>query len=170
MQHTIEINGNLDNSEGLANFEIFQRVIIEILEFYKKYFGSDTMSAIELYIDNATANSGYTPITTPVFKKYLIIKLGIDNASNKAQIAFQFSHELMHYVYFVKYGFDKKRADEKEESVCTAASLIVLYNLYPGSFCEYNNYVKNLTSNKYRKGAEVAKMVNYDMNTLKEMV
>ena len=170
MGHTVEINGNLDGKDGLSNYNEFSNVINKVLEFYSSYFDANIMSAIDLYIDNATENSGYTPITTPILWKYLIIKLGIDEFSRAEKIAFQFAHELMHYVYYSKYGLKKQKAGEKEESVCTAASLIILHDLYPESFNEYNNYVKSLSDEGYRKGVEVAKSVDYKLDNLEKLI
>ena len=72
MRRTIEINGNLDGKDGLSNYEDFESVINEVLGFYRKHFDENVMSAIDLYIDNATENSGAVPVTTPILGKYLI--------------------------------------------------------------------------------------------------
>ena len=76
----------------------------------------------------------------------------------------------MHYVYFVKYGLNKPRANDMEEAICTAASLITLYNLYPERFESYNDYVQKLEYNGYRKGAKVATDIKYSMTALKELI
>lgn len=162
-----EINGNLDNEKyGLKNYEAFEKTIADVWEYFETHLGSEALVGPELYIDNGTTDTGYTPITTPVWKKYVIIKLGIKPNSRESQIAFQFSHELMHYVYFVKYGLNKNRADYKEEAVCTAASLCVLFDLFPN---DLDNYINSLCQEEYkgyRLGIEVANKINYDFSRL----
>lgn len=66
----LEINGNLDNpSNGLSNYNVFFNTIINVYSYYLKYFGQDLLAGPELYVDNATRDSGYTPVCTPIFKK-----------------------------------------------------------------------------------------------------
>lgn len=164
-----EINGNLyDGKDGLTNIGLFQSTIIEVRMFYLTRLANIFSEDIDLYIDNATAGSGCTPIITPVLGKILVMKLGISNESQKGQIAFQFAHEYMHYIFYCKYGIAKKLADKREETICTAASLIVLYNLYPGEFMLYDKYVRECGKEKYVGGADLAMKVNYDINTLGE--
>lgn len=76
----------------------------------------------------------------------------------------------MHYIFYCKYGIAKKLADKREETICTAASLIVLYNLYPGEFMLYDKYVRECGKEKYVGGADLAMKVNYDINTLADMI
>ena len=166
-----EINGNLyDGKDGLTNIGLFQSTIIEVRMFYLTRLANIFSEDIDLYIDNATAGSGCTPIITPVLGKILVMKLGISNESQKGQIAFQFAHEYMHYIFYCKYGIAKKLADKREETICTAASLIVLYNLYPGEFMLYDKYVRECGKEKYVGGAYLAMKVNYDINTLADMI
>lgn len=149
-----EVNGNLDDeNNGLRNFQLFIETIATVWGYFIGYVGIDNMSSIDVYIDNATDDSGYTPIITRIFQKYLTIKLGIKSSDTEGKIAFQFSHELMHFVFYTKYGINKEMADEREESICTAASLIILHNLYQNCFNTYNEHVKNLSNDGYRKGA-----------------
>lgn len=93
-----EINRNLyDGKDGLTNIGLFQSTIIEVRMFYLTRLANIFSEDIDLYIDNATAGSGCTPIITPVLGKILVMKLGISNESQKGQIAFQFAHEYMAY-------------------------------------------------------------------------
>lgn len=164
-----EINGNLQNEKDLI-YEVFSHVVWEVMDFFIKAFGEHTMSLIGLYIDNSTAGGGYTPVTTPVLKKYVIIRLHIHKESCRSMIAFQLGHELMHYLFYVKYGLDKPAANDLEESICTAVSLIVLKNLYPDELDEYIEYVNSLSYDGYRYGGEIARRVDYDMQQIKSMV
>ena len=166
-----EINGNLaDKENGFANYDIFENTIVQVWAFFSQYFGVEIMNRIDLYIDNATCDSGYTPIITPVFKKFLIIKLAISDINDSGIIAFQFAHELMHYVFYSIFGIEKSKADNYEEAICTASSLIVLHKLFPNSFYMQNEYVKNLANKGYRDGARVAESLNYDFSKLVELV
>lgn len=163
---TFEISGNLDNpEEGLSNYQVFEKVILNIKEYYEKYLGQDFMRSLDLLVDNATENTGYVPIATPILGKYVIIKLGISAGDPEHRIAFQFAHELMHYAYFVKYGINKERAGEVEEGVCTAASLCVLKAMYPEELKGYVEYLKQ-EREEYRKGIEVAEKVEYEFGYL----
>lgn len=163
-----EINGNLnDEKNGLKNFITFSRVLLKVWKYFEKHLGEKSLNGPGLYIDNGTCDTGYTPIITPVLGKYVIIKLGVDSESHESKIAYQFSHELMHYTYFVKYGLDKKRADDKEEAICTAASLCVVSEMYPDSLEMYVwNLQNRVIHNGYRKGVQVAEKVNYNFDRL----
>lgn len=165
-----DINGNLFTNDGLENHDIFLSTICVIRDYYISFLGEEFMSSIGLYVDNATECSGYTPIITPVLGEFLIIKLCISDDDTEDIIAFQFAHELMHYVFFVKYGIDKKRADENEESICSAASLIVIHNLFFQHFSRLNNYVKSLKNVAYRKGAEIAENIDYDFQKIIQLL
>ena len=95
-----EINGNLyDEQYGLKNIKDFEEVIISVKNLYDQLFGEEVMNKHSMYIDNATADSGYSPIITVILRKYLIIKLYISSDSIKSQIAYQFGHELTHFVF-----------------------------------------------------------------------
>jgi len=168
---TFEMSGNLAGELGLGgNFEKFRRTIRKVRNYYISHLGEQFMNSIDLFVDNATKNSGHTPIITPILGKYLTIKLGITPGADEAKIAFQFAHELMHFVFFVKYGINKKKADDQEEAICSAASLIVLYNLYPKDFDRCNNYVKSLQYKAWKKGAEIAEEIEYQFAELVKKV
>lgn len=166
----IEINGNLDGPGGLKNYGLFQKTILEVYSYFAKKIMSQYPDGPELYIDNATDNSGYTPVTTPIFCKYVIIKLHIVSTDPASKIAFQFAHELTHYVYYTKYGLNKKKADDSEETVCTAASLIYLHDVMPENFASYNEYIKKQGNVGYRNGAVFAEQIEYDFMKLIERI
>lgn len=166
-----EINGNLaEFDDGIKNYNIFASTICKIYRYYELHLEGKLSYKYDLYIDNATKDSGYTPVTTPILGKFVIIKLGIGEDDDEGKIAYQFAHELMHYVFFEKYGLNKPFADENEEMICSAASLIILYHIYPQYFVSYNDYVKLLVREGYRRGREVARGVGYDFSLLLEMV
>lgn len=168
MRH-YEINGNLEEEKYL-DFNLFCEVICQVMNYYVKEFGEELMNSIDLLIDNSIGGSGYTPIITPVLGKYLIIKLGIKKDFRSSRIVYQFSHELMHYVFFAIKGIKKEKAGIEEESICSAASLIMVKELYPEDFLFNYEYVKKLTNEGYRKGAEIAENVGFDFKKLKELV
>lgn len=76
----------------------------------------------------------------------------------------------MHFVFFIKYGFKKSRAGDEEESICSAAALIILHELYPHVFKQYETYVKRLEYIGYREGADIAKKVKYQLDELIKMI
>lgn len=167
---SFEINGNLVGNDGLANIDNFISTVMTVMAFYHRIFGQETMSAIDLYVDNATRDSGHTPVITPIFNKFLIIKLCVESTYDEGIIAFQFAHELMHYVFYVKYGLEGRVVDEREESICTAASLIVLYQMYYNSFIVNDEYCKTHEKEEYRLGVKIAEQVGYNMEELKKLV
>ena len=166
----IEINGNLAGENGLKNYDLFQKTVLEVYSYFGRRLLDRIPDAPELYIDNATENSGYTPVTTPVFEKYIIIKLCVSPDDPSSRIAFQFAHELMHYVFYAKYGIKKEKAGDREESICTAASLIYLHDTDSSGFELQNNHVKTLENAGYRNGAFLAEQVGYDFNKLTELI
>jgi len=161
-----EINGNLVGESNL-DFAKFSFAVCKVMNLYIEQFGEELMNSIDLLIDNAIKGSGYTPIITPVLGKYLIIKLDIENGFQESVMAHQFSHELMHYVFYAIQGLDKEKANAEEESICTAASLIVIKYLYPEDFDSNYEYVKNIEEEEYRK---VAESVDFSFQKLKELV
>lgn len=165
-----EINGNLSGSGGLKNYELFQKTILEVNSYFLQRLSHKFPDGVDLYIDNATCDSGYTPITTPVLKRYIIIKLCVSPDDPSSKIAFQFSHEMMHYVFYTKYGLNREIAGDREESICTAASLIYLHDTDPSGFVLQNNHVKTLEYAGYRNGASLAEQVGYDFSKLVELV
>ncbi len=166
-----EVNGNLEDPiDGLGNYQLFFSTIKKVWNYFEEYIENDVMNSIDILVDNATEGSGYTPIITPTLKKFLIIKLHIYPTDKEDKIAYQFAHELMHFVFYTKYGLGKKRADALEESICTAASLVVLYDWNREYFNKYNEHVKRLENKGYRTGAEVAEKVNYKFEELLKMI
>lgn len=167
----LEINGNLfAEGSGLSNIGIFQKAVMNVRGYYLAKLGRKFKQDIGLYVDNATSGSGYTPIITRVLNQVLVIKLCISSDSSEAQIAYQFAHEYMHYIFYCKYGLEKPLADNREETICSAASLIVLRDLYPTFFIAFDNYTRALSDNAYREGAYLAENVNYDINILANMI
>ena len=166
-----EINGNLfTEGSGLSNIETFQKAVLNVRGYYLARLESEFKEDIGLYVDNAISGSGATPIITPVLNQILVIKLCTSSDSPEAQIAYQFAHEYMHYIFFCKYGLEKPLADNREETICSAASLIVLRDLYSTFFTAFDNYTRTLSDNAYREGAYLAENVNYDINILANMI
>ncbi len=165
------INGNLGSRDyGLKNFQDLQDAVQRVTALYERAFGENIFKDVKLYIDNATANSGYLPITTVVFNQFVIVKLGISPSDGRERIIYQFSHELMHVVFLAVKGLYKPWTNQMEESVCTAASLIALRELCPTHFQRYNEHVKGLTNDAYRMGARTAEQVNYELPRLMNLV
>ena len=63
---------------------------------------------------------------------------------------------------------EKEKAGDREESICTAASLIYLHDTDISGFELQNNHVKTLEYAGYRNGASLAEQVGYDFNKLAE--
>lgn len=162
-----EVNGNLEDEE---NFKNFLENIKKVMNVFVDTFGLDTMSKIDLYIDNAIEKSGYTPIITVILKKYIIIKLGINDFSNSEQIIYQFSHELCHYVFYSLKGLDKPKADSIEENICSAMSLVLIKILCPDKINKWLTYVNNLNNKNYNNGGKIAENCNFDINILKKQI
>ena len=166
-----EINGNLDDKQtGLQNYQMFEDGVCKVKKIYDKIFGIDVMNRIPFYVDNATANSGYTPISTPVLQKIVIIKLNISSKDGESKIIYQFTHELTHVVFRAYFGMDKPRANDKEEALCTAAALMVIKMLCPNDFEFYEDYTANLEYCGYRNGVLLAKTLEYDMEYLRNEI
>lgn len=165
-----QVNGNLEVEDGITNFDVFMITVLNVKSYFSSYFGENLMDSIGLYVDNATADSGYTPVTTPVLEEYIIIKLSIYSHYGAPIIAFQFAHELMHFVFYAKYGLKKKKADESEETICTAASLIFLHQKHLEEFNNYDIHVRGLEREGYRNGAILAESINYDFDELIKLV
>ena len=164
---SFEVNGNLEDEK---DFNIFLDNIMKTWKVFVKTFGSDIMLKIDLYVDNATEKSGYTPITTVILKKYIIIKLGIKDFSNIEQVIYQFSHELCHYVFYSIKGLNKPKADINEENICSAMSLILINTLCPDKIDKWLKYVNNLTNENYKNGGKIAMSCNWDINVLKSKI
>ena len=99
-----------------------------------------------------------------------LIKLGIDKFSNKEQIVYQFAHELCHYVFYALKGLDKKIADNEEENICSAMSLILINILFSNQISLWISHVNRLKDEMYNKGGIIAKECNFDINKLKEKI
>lgn len=165
------INESLAHRDcGINNYNDFVSVIQEVITYYNAHIDQETMSLLDLFIDNATENCGYAPVTMPIFNKLIIIKLGVHSDYQKPNIAYQFVHEMMHFVYFARYGFDRLIEREKEEAICTAASLIYIRTFYPQNYESCYEHVKGLRDNGYRSGITVAETVNYDFDKLVKLV
>lgn len=162
----LQINGNLDKIE---NYENFQNQIIKVYGKFYQLFGGEVMTKIPLYIDNATAGSGYTPIITPIFRKYLCIKLGLPNFWDTERIIFQFAHELCHYVFYSLQGIDKPLSDTREEMICSAMSLCILKDFYD-NIQRHIDYVNALEDVRYRTGGILAERLNYNSMKLANMI
>ena len=165
-----EINGDLYGHDGIKNIDLFTHVLLQVKNLFDTTFGSELIDEIFLFVDNATSDSGYVPITKTLFKKVVVIKLGIRPNSQASQIAFQFSHELMHVVFRAVKGLAKPAANYTEEAICTAASLITLKELYPDDLNLYMRYLKTRDDKKYRDGVQVASDVNFNLKDLMPLV
>lgn len=166
-----EINGNLDDKlSGIANYQIFQEAVCATKFYYDRVFGIDFMNRIPFYVDNATADSGYTPISTPVLGKLVIIKLGIKADDSEARVAYQFAHELTHVVFRAYFGIGKPRATEDEEAICTASSLIIIKKLYPEHFEAFERSTMSHPYVGYQKGVPLAKELSYDMTKIRSLI
>lgn len=162
----MQINGNLD---VIPNFQNFQNLVLQVYFKFVNLFGINVMTKIPLFVDNATAGSGYTPIITPIFKQYLCIKLNINNFLDNQMIIYQLAHELCHYVFYSIKGIDKTFADDREETICSAMSLCILKGFYD-DIQRHIDHVKGLENFAYRDGAALAESVNYDSNKLRLII
>ena len=166
-----EINGNLNDKEtGIANYQVFQKAVCATKTYFDEVFGSNRMNQVFFYVDNATDNSGYTPISTPVLGKIVIIKLGIKGTDHEVKIAYQFAHELTHVVFRSYFGMDKPKANENEEAICTAAALIIIKKMYPNDFAAFEQSAASQSNNGYRMGVPLAKELSSDMVKLRSVI
>jgi hypothetical protein len=166
-----EINANLDDGQsGLSNYQAFEDTIKSIKDYYDRVFGKEIMNRIPFYVDNGTADSGYTPIATPVLERIVVIKLGIRSTDDKAKIAYQFAHELTHVVFRAYFGMKKPRATADEEAICTAASLIIIKKSYPDHFERFEQCASSNLNKGYQKGVPLAKELSYDMEELRSRI
>lgn len=162
-----EINSNLIVEQDYKNFE---QKIYEVYDLFKNFFGAEIMEKYDLFIDNATKNSGYAPVITRLLRKHLTIKLGVEDFSNKEEIVFEISHEMCHYVFYSLKSLEKEKADDEEENICTAMSLIILNMLYPDNINNWINHVENMKEEKYNKGAKIARECNFNITILKDKI
>ncbi|SDN85830.1 hypothetical protein [Acetanaerobacterium elongatum] len=171
---SFEISGNLKEYESYDNF---CATLLQVMNLFVAVFGLETMLKIDLYIDNAlydkqtkeNSMSGYTPITTLICSKYIVIKLNISDFSQTSQIIYQFAHELCHYVFYSIYGIDKPKGDNNEEAICSAMSLCTIKSLYPQNLEHWKEHVRSL-SNIYGLGYPIAEELNYDIYALSERI
>ena len=159
-----EINGNLSE---LKKYPVFQMSIGLVVKRFYDLFGEDLMNKQKFYVDNCfdngTANCGYTPIITKVLKEFLVIKLGIDDFGNIAKTIYQFAHELTHFVFFCIKGLDKEFADDAEETICTAMSLIMLKTFCDDeTFNSYCRHVRSLKYTGYKDGYDLALSLDFN--------
>lgn len=164
------INEELKNENGLSNYYEFTHVINDVWLYYKSYFGNTFLNRIDLFIDNGTEYCGYTPISINVLDKYVIIKLDIRPWTSDYQIAYVFCHELMHFVYYCKYGMTRIPDIKTEEVVCSASSLIYIKHKYPNNFQESNKHTKQSQNNYYAKGADLAEQLCYNFSDLVKLI
>ncbi len=170
-QITWEINPNLANKEhGLSNWNAFANTISSVKAHFGYAYGASIMNKVPFYVDNGTENSGYAPIITPVLGKLAVIKLSVREDSRADSIAYQFSHELMHLVYMAHFGLNKPRANDQEESVCSAAALCVIHALYPTLLDAYCQHVQKLTNTAYANGYAIAKKAQFSLKALLPLV
>ena len=165
-----EINSALNHEEGLSNFTIFQTVISNVWKYYTDSLGSNLMDTHDLFIDNVKAYCGPTPYTYNILNKIILIKLDIESNTPEYQIAYIFCHELMHFVYYCKYGMLRTPVIEEEERICSASSLIYIKHFYPDYFYETNVHVKNLQNEYYAEGASLAEELSYNFLELIKLI
>jgi len=164
---TWEISGNLKDING---YTLFSQNIACVFHKFIDCFGVDVMTRIDLYVDNAISMTGHTPIVTPILKKYLIIKLGVDDFSNSEKTVFQFAHELCHYVFYSLKGFDKEKSTDREESVCAAMSLVFIKTMFPNNLDAWKHCLLNSENKGYRLGVKVASDVNFEIMKLRDII
>lgn len=167
-----EINGNLTEVE---KYRVFSYAVATVMGEFNQIFGQEIMTKYPLYVDNCNnienSNCGYTPIITPVLKQILIIKLGINDFGNIAMIIYQLAHELCHYVFYSIHGITRAKANEEEEIICTAMSLIILKKLCEVSVFEsYCKHVKALTVPYYRNGYYLAEELEFKTEGIVEKI
>lgn len=165
-----EISGNLDNDDGIKNYNKYHKTVNEVMNLFQEVFGTQTMYKYPLLIDNALSGSGYVPIITPILGKYLIIKTGIEDGNYQGQIIFQLSHELTHLVFYSHLGLQKEKVDNPEESLCTAASLCALKLLCLENLSCQINHLKKSTNVGYKKGIQIAKDHCFSLMILKDTI
>ncbi len=166
-----EINGNLDDSQsGISNYPIFQNAVSVTKQYYDRIFGIDIMNRVPFYVDNATADSGYTPISTLVLERLVVIKLGIGANDIEAKVAYQFAHELTHVVFRAYFGINKPRVTDEEEAICSAAALTIVKMFYPDNFEIFERNAASHSYVGYRNGVTLANDISYDMQKIKAKI
>lgn len=166
MSEKFEINSELSCYE---HYENFKKTIHEVRTKFQELFGVDALYKIPLYIDNSTSGSGYTPLTGVILRKYVTIKLKIDDFSDTEKIIYQFAHEMCHFTYRCIIGINKKQANIYEESICSAMSLCFL-NGKCRNFESWCKHVRNLKHEGYRKGYDVALACDFNPEKLRNKI
>lgn len=121
---------------------------------------------LNILIDNSTANGLKTPYCSILYDNFLQVKLGIKSGKLIGETVFQFSHELMHCIYYSMMGLNFKQ-EKRQENICTAASLIMLKTICP---TELYNYIQGLIKDNnelYKPGVNLAEEWNYDLKILR---
>ena len=165
-----EINRSLNNKlDGIKKYDEFEKTVCEIKAYFDTVFGVERMNKVLFYVDNAVLGSGHTPIVTVALGKIAIIKLNIQCNDTEAEVAYQFAHELTHVVFRAYFGMNKPHATDEEETICTAAALTVIKNMYPGYFDTYEQVTSEKEA-KYRNGVPLAREISYDMEKIKYLI
>lgn len=165
-----EINRSLANKQtGMKNYDMFRKVLCATKEYFNAVFGVECLNKIFFYVDNKIDNPK-APISIPVENIFVRIVLDIGPNHCEARVAYQFAHELTHVVFWDYFGLNKKRATEREETICTAASLIVLKNMYPDDFDRFEQSTASEAYIGYRNGVPLAKGISYDMEKIKALI
>jgi len=145
------------------NYNNFKETIISINKRFREIFGDEL-------IDNALEGSGYTPTCVVILDKYILIKLHIKDFSDTTRIIYQYSHELTHYIFRALNGLEDKERLVEEEHLASAMSLVMLKEFNDPNFESYSRYVENLEEEKYRKGIDVARSIEFDVYELKKLI
>lgn len=171
-----EINGNLIGPDGFSQREyaMFRRSLNAVYQEYALLFGRDILLRYPLFVDNAIHGSGYTPITIPVLKRFVVVKLhvlggrgfGSDENYNACTV-YQFAHELGHFLFYCWQGIGKSLADDEEEMLCTAMSFCVLDKYCHDVVPEFLSYCKKT---RYKSGAEFVERFGFDLNTVANLM
>lgn len=166
-----EINGNLaDKKDGIKNYNMFARAISITKCYFDTVFGVDCLNKVPFSVDNATDDSGYTPINTVILDKVVVIKLGIKPDDDEAKVVYQFAHELTHVVFKAYFGINKPYAGEDEEMICTAAALTVVKNIYPNELYKFIKTASASDNIGYQNGVPLADAISYDMEKIKDLI
>lgn len=171
-----EINKNLLGRNGFSQTEyaVFCLSLNIVYQEYVLLFGQDVLLRYPLFVDNATCGSGHTPITIPVLKQIIVIKLNVlggrdfgVNESCNPRTVYQFAHELGHFVFYCWQGIEKPLADDEEEMLCTAMSFCVL-----DKYChdDVSRFLLDCKGTRYKSGAEFVERFGFDLNTAADLM
>ena len=152
------------------NYNNFKKTIIAINKRFREIFGDELIDKYDIFIDNALTGSGYTPTCVVILDKYILIKLHIEDFSDTTRIRYQYSHELTHYIFRALNGLEDKKRLVEEEHLASAMSLVMLKEFNDPNFESYSRYVENLEEEKYRKGIDVARSIDFDVYELKKLI